>query len=104
MNDPHLLGMAFGAFGLYCLVRDPESPAWLRASAVAFAVSLFTKQSVIAIPIAAAIYLLQTSRRRFFTWITAAAASSVVLLALTFVIGGSHFVEHFGLPRSYSLM
>ena len=50
MNDPHLLGMAFIAFGFYAYVRDPESPRWLRISAIAFVLGLFTKQTLLAFP------------------------------------------------------
>jgi hypothetical protein len=100
MNDPHLLGMAFGALGLYWLVRDPESPRWLALSGAAFAVSVFTKQSLVAIPAAVGIYLLLESRRAFWTWIAAAAAVSVALLGLTYVVDGRHFLEHMALPRT----
>ena len=46
-NDPHLLAVMFGMAGLYCYVRDPESKRWLAASAVLFAVGLFTGSSVV---------------------------------------------------------
>jgi hypothetical protein len=103
MNDPHLLGMALGAAGLYCAVRDPESDAWLRGSAAAFALSLFTKQTLLAFPAAVAIYLFVHFRRRFAVWLIAAAAISGALLAFTFAVAGSHFLEHLGLPRTYTL-
>jgi hypothetical protein len=100
MNDPHLLGMAFGALGLYCLVRAPQSPRWLGLSAAAFAVSLFTKQSLVAIPAAIAVYLFLHARRGFWIWLAAAAATSAVLLGLTFAVDGRHFLEHMALPRT----
>jgi hypothetical protein len=100
MNDPHLLGMAFGALGLYWLVCDPHSARWLSLSAAAFAVSIFTKQSLVAIPAAVAIYLFLDSRSAFRIWLTAAVVTSVVLLGLTFAVDGRHFLEHMALPRS----
>jgi hypothetical protein len=100
MNDPHLLGMAFGALGLYLLVHDPRSPRWLCLSAAAFAVSVFTKQSLVAIPAAVAIYLFLDFRRAFWTWLAAAVAVCVLLLGLTFAVDGRHFLEHMALPRT----
>jgi dolichyl-phosphate-mannose-protein mannosyltransferase len=99
MNDPHLLGMAFGALGLYWLVLDPRSIRWLCLSGAAFAVSVFTKQSLVAIPAAIAIYLFLDFRRAFWTWLAAAAAACVLLLGLTFALDGRHFLEHMALPR-----
>src|SRR6266567_4346626 len=69
MNDPHLLGMAFVAFGFYAYVRGPESPWWLRISAIAFVLGLFTKQTLLAFPLAAGVQLLLTSKKSFFTWL-----------------------------------
>jgi hypothetical protein len=103
MNDPHLLGMAFAALGLYLAVFDAESKAPLHASAVMFALSVFTKQTLLAYPAAVALYLFLYHRPRFLAWVITAAGASVALLAFTFVAGGSHFLEHLGLPRTYSL-
>jgi len=102
MNDPHLLGMAFVAFGFYAYVRDPESTKWLRISAVAFALGLFTKQTLLAFPCAVGIQLLLTSKKHFFTWLWTAVGACVALLAMTFALDGSHFLEHLAFPRVYS--
>ncbi len=102
MNDPHLLGMAFVAFGFYAYVRDPGSTKWLRISAVAFALGLFTKQTLLAFPCAVGIQLLLTSRKRFFAWLWTAVGASVFLLVMTFALDGSHFLEHLAFPRVYS--
>ena len=77
LNDPHLLGLAFSLAGLYCYVRDPESTRWLCISAAVFAVSLFTKQSLISFPAAVAIQLALTSRKRLAIWLGTAAAVCV---------------------------
>ncbi|HYW48927.1 MAG TPA: hypothetical protein VE959_39050 [Bryobacteraceae bacterium] len=102
MNDPHLLGMAFVAFGVYAYVRAPESPLWLRISAVAFVAGIFTKQSLLAFPLAVSIQLLLASRKHLVTWIVAGAAAAAVLLGLTFALDGPHLLEHLALPRVYS--
>ena len=103
LNDPHLLGVAFSLAGLYCFVRDPESTRWLCISAMVFAVSLFTKQSLVAFPAAVAIQLLLTSRKRFAIWLGTAAAACAVLLVWTLAVDGKYFFDHLMLPRSYYL-
>jgi hypothetical protein len=102
MNDPHLLGMAFGMAGLCCLVAAGSTGWMLGLSATLFAVSLFTKQSLMAVPAAAAIWLLATSRRGLVRWLAASAAVSVALLALVFVLDGRYFLAHLAFKRSYS--
>ena len=101
LNDPHLLGLAFSLAGLYCYVRDPESPRWLCISAVVFAVSLFTKQSLISFPAAVAIQLALTSRKRLAIWLGAAVAASVMLLLATLAVDGKYFFNHLMSPRVY---
>jgi hypothetical protein len=102
MNDPHLLGSAFSLLGLYCFMRRPESNRWLCWSAVAFAVSLFTKHSLLAFPCAVGIQLLLTSKRRLAIWMGVAASAGLILLLLTLGIDGRHFFEHLMLPRTYT--
>ena len=102
MNDPHLLGMAFVALGFYACVRDSAPSKWLRISAIAFVLGLFTKQTLLAFPLAAAIHLWSASRKSFFTWLWTGAAAGVALLAMTFALDGSHFLEHLDFPRVYS--
>jgi hypothetical protein len=101
-NDPHLLGIALNLAGFYWYVRDPESIPGLRISAILFALSLFTKQTLLAFPAAVAIELWLASRKRFLHWVVTAAASCVVLLVLAFVIDGSYFLDHLRSPRTYA--
>lgn len=103
MDDAHLFGLAFSAAGLYFLVRGPDSTRWLCASAAAFAISLFTKQSLLALPGAAAIWLLPRSRKAFLTWLGMAAAVCTVLLAVTVAVDGPYLLQHFATPQPYSL-
>jgi len=101
LNDPHLLGLAFSLAGLYCFLRDPESTRWLSISAAVFAVSLFTKQSLVAFPAAVAIQLALASRRRFAIWLGAAVAACAILLILTLAVDGKYFFDHLLVPRAY---
>jgi hypothetical protein len=103
LNDPHVLGMAVNLAGLYCFVRDPDSTRGLCWSAVVFAISLFTKQTLLAFPIAVGIQLLLTSRRRLGIWLGAAASACVILLLLTLAIDGTYLFGHLLVSRTYSL-
>jgi hypothetical protein len=101
VNDPHLLGIALSMAGLYCGVRNPESTQWLCASAALFALSLFTKHSLVDFPAAAAIHLFLTSKKRLTIWLGAATLSAVVLLLLTLAVDGPYFLQHMTPPRAY---
>jgi hypothetical protein len=103
-NDPHVLGVALGIGGLYCYLRNPGSAAWLAASGVTFAFSLFAKQSLVAFPAAAGLHLLLTSRKRFFTCFGAIAGCALLLLPLAFQTDGAYVRQHLSIPRTYSLL
>jgi dolichyl-phosphate-mannose-protein mannosyltransferase len=103
-NDPHLLGMCLGFAGLCCYVHRPESTRWLALSGAAFALSVFTKQSLVALPCAVGLHLILTSRRRFVIWAGVGAASALFLLLLTFQVDGAWFFQHLAIPRTYSLV
>src|SRR5579864_1141392 len=63
MNDPQLLAEALCTSGLYFYLRDPSSRRLLCLSAVLFCLAGFTKQTVIAFPLAVAVDLLRNSRK-----------------------------------------
>jgi hypothetical protein len=102
-NDPHLLGIAFSVAGFYCYVRDPGSVKWLRWSAVLFALSVFTKQTLVAFPAAVAIETFLSARQQLWTWLVTVVGTCVMLLGLTLVIDGSYFFRHLMLPRVWSM-
>jgi hypothetical protein len=102
MNDPHLLGMALGMAGVYCMVAGGTRPWAISLSAAAFAVSLFLKQSQMALPAAAAIYLLRTSRRDLARWLATAAAVSAALAGFLYAVDGPYLLQHLAFPRAYT--
>jgi len=67
MNDPQLLGEALSACGLYFYLRSSGSNRLLYISAFAFCLAGFTKQNLIAFPIAVGLDLLLRSRKEFAT-------------------------------------
>lgn len=101
MNDPQLLGEALSATGLYFYVRNSNSKRMLCLSALAFSLAVFTKQTLIAIPVAVGIDSLLRSRRSFATWATALVVMGGLFAAVTFWIDGRHFLVHLLSPRAY---
>ena len=102
MNDPQFLGMTLSMAGLYAYVRAPGEAKWLRWSAALFVVALFTKHSLMALPLAVAIQLFLTNKKRLGTWLIAGAAVGFGLLFVTVLVGGSYFLTDLLLPRIHS--
>jgi hypothetical protein len=100
-NDMHLFGVALSLAGLYCFVNHPERTRWLCASAALFALSLFTKQSLFAFPVAVALQLLPAPRKRLAIWLATAVTACSILLLLTLAVDGRYFLAHLMLPRLY---
>ena len=104
MNDPHLLGMAFTTFGLYAYVHAPRRLGWLAISAIAFATGVFTKNNLIAFPIATALdLLLRRQWRTFAVWATIGIVAGITLLCLTFWLDSRYFFHHLLLARPYDV-
>jgi hypothetical protein len=105
MNDPQFLGLALSFAGLYLYARNPRSNWLLCASAITFAISLFTKHNLLAFPSAVGLHLLfQRAWKHFALWLGALAVMSGGLLFLTFWWDGPNFLAHLLAPRSYSIM
>jgi hypothetical protein len=105
MNDPQFLGLALSFAGLYLYTRNPRSNWLLCASAIAFAISLFTKHNLLAFPAAVGLQLLfERAWKHFTIWLGVLAGMSGGLLVLTFWWDGPYFLAHLLAPRSYSIM
>jgi hypothetical protein len=104
MNDPQLLGTAFGLFGLYAFIRATEERGWLAISAAAFTISVFTKHNLLAFPAAVGLHLLLGRKWKGLTvWGGVIAGGSVLLLGLTQWIDGPYFFANLLIPRAPSL-
>src|SRR5262249_1322643 len=103
-NDPHMLGVALGLAGVYCYLLKPGSVVCLVLSGLAFALSLFTKQSLIALPAAVGLHLVLASRKRFAVWAGATVGFLLVLMVLTLQVDGPYFLQHLSIPRTYSML
>jgi hypothetical protein len=105
MNDPHLFGLAFSVLGLYLYVRNPESETALVLSAVAFAIALFIKQSLIAFPAAVAVHLaISGTLRRIAIWAAWMAVLGGIFFFVTVRWDGEFFWSHLMTPRAYSFL
>jgi len=104
MNDPQLFGMTINLFGLYAYAGHRGSRKWLCVSALAFAISVFTKHNLVAFPLAAGAHLFLTrSWRGLALWGGVFAVAATVAIALTRIVDGPYFFAHMNLSRPYYL-
>ena len=102
MDDPELLGLAFAAFGLFAYVLGSGRSGWLALSALAFAVGMFVKQDLFALPLSVGMHLL--IKRRWSSlalWACTGLVAAAVLLWLTDIVDGPFFVADLLRPRRY---
>jgi hypothetical protein len=98
MDDPQLPGHAVQIAALLLVLRDR-----IMIAAALFAVSLFIKHNLLALPLAAGLWLLLQDRRagvHFLLWGMAFALSGLVLFQLTF---GTSLLAQLASPRLSSL-
>ena len=98
MDDPQLLGHAVQLGALLLLLRERTF-----FSALLFGLSLFIKHNLLAMPLAAGLWLLAQDRRAgaaFLLWLLAFALSGLVLFQLGF---GTSLIEQLASPRLFSL-
>ena len=98
-----MLSVAFATFGLFAYLKASHGIFWPTLSAIAFALSLFTKHDLIAIPLSVGVHLLITRNwRTLSVFLGAGIISSGLLLALSFHLDGSYFFTELLQTRAYS--
>ena len=103
-NDPELLSVAFATFGLFAYLKAPGCIFWAALSALAFAVSLFTKHDLLAFPLSVGVHLLITRNwSTLAVFLATGIAAASLLLALSFHLDGPYFFAELLQPRAYSL-
>jgi hypothetical protein len=98
MDDPQLLGHAVELGALLLLLRDR-----IFVPALLFALALFIKHNLMAMPLAAGLWLLAQDRRTgfvFILWLLAFGLSGLVLFQFEL---GTSLIEQLASPRLYSL-
>ena len=102
MNDPELLGVAIATFGLFAYVKAPKSVLWSGLSALAFTVSIFIKQDLLAFPLSVGIHLLVTRNwRALSVSVAVGIVAASLLLALTYRLDGPYLFANLLQPRVY---
>jgi hypothetical protein len=103
-NDPELLSVAFATFGLFAYLKAPGSIFWAALSAIAFAVSLFTKHDLLAFPLSVGAHLLITRNWHILAvFLATGIVAAGLLLALSFHLDGPYFFAELLQPRAYGL-
>jgi hypothetical protein len=103
-NDPELLSVAFTTFGLFAYLKGRRRIFWIALSAIAFAVSLFTKHDLIAFPFSIGLHLLITRTwRSLAAFLGAGLGAAGLLLTLSLYLDGPNFFAELLQPRAYSL-
>ena len=103
MDDPQMLAHAIAIGGLLLVLGEKQTPRAMVGAALLFAISIFVKHNLVALPAAVAIWLALLDRRLAGTF-----AGSGIVFAL---IGLGLFKQHFGFSllqqvasaRTYSL-
>jgi dolichyl-phosphate-mannose-protein mannosyltransferase len=103
MNDPQLMGQALQLVALYGILRAPRARMWLALCGGVFALSLFVKHNLIALPLASFVWLMLRERRSALVMAGAGVATGVVGLALFHALLGGNLLSHFASPRAYTL-
>ena len=103
-DDPELLSVAFASFGLFAYLKAPRDIFWPALSAIAFAVSLFTKHDLLAFPLSVGVHLLITRNwRTLAIFLATGIIAAGLLLTLSFHLDGPYFFTELLQPRAYSL-
>lgn len=104
VNDPQLLGMVFEMLGFYLFVRGAGSGRGVWLSAPLFAMALFTKHNLLALPLGAGLTLLAAQDwRRLISWVAAGSITGLALLLATFHWDGPYFLASLLQPRAYDV-
>jgi hypothetical protein len=99
MDDPQLLGHALEIAALLLVLKNSPDDI---AAAVLFAVALFVKHNLVALPLAVGLWLLMEDRSRARRFIGAGFASALLGLVLFRLAYGSNLLAHLTSARSYS--
>ncbi|MBB5374233.1 ArnT family glycosyltransferase [Acidocella aromatica] len=104
VNDPQLLGMAFELLGFYGFVRAVQRGQNGWRSAPLFALAVFTKHNLLALPLGVGLALLtRWDWRRLILWGGAGVLAACALFWLTLRLDGPYFLQHMLQPRAYDL-
>ena len=99
VNDPQILGHALQMLGLVVLLRPQRTTGSVAAAAVLLAAGVFIKNNLIALPLAATLWLLATDRVSGWKLIAFGAAAGVAGAAVSVAAFGPQFAAQVLYPR-----
>ena len=103
VNDPQMLGLAVAAGGPLVLLREPRTRGSLWATALLFAVSMFIKHNLVAIPLACVLWLLIYDRPAGWRLMAYGALLGIAGVAICVGVFGRAFLAHLLMPRLFSI-
>ena len=101
VNDPQLLGHAVQMLGLVILLDARKTTASLVAAAALFTAGVFVKNNLVALPLAAALWLFVTDRSRGWRLIVFGAVAGVIAAVVCVAAFGPRFAAQVLSPRGY---
>jgi len=101
VNDPQILGHAVQLLGVALLLRGRRTMGALAVAAVFLAAGVFIKNNLIALPLAAAVWLWFTDRGNARRLAVFGAIAGLAGIALCFAAFGPRFAEQVLSPRGY---
>jgi len=103
MNDPQLLGHAIDIIGLAILLREPQTTRTMYLAAFLMVLTCFIKHNLVALPLAAAIWLAVFDRRNAIRFAACGATAALLGLVIFRVVFGVELLAQLASPRLYSL-
>ena len=101
MNDPQLFAMAVSVAGLLAYLRAADRMPWLLLSALCFTIGVFTKNNLLAFPLAVLLHLLlRRQARATAVWCAAGIGLAGLFLAASWWWDGRFFLQHLLRPRA----
>jgi hypothetical protein len=97
MDDPQMLGHALDMAALLLLLRGRDWPA-----ALVFVIAIFVKHNLVAMPLAAALWLVLQDRHRGARFVAAGIVFSLLGLGAFRLVYGSSLLSHLASARMYS--
>ena len=103
IDDPQFLGQAVSTAGLLLVLRDRPRAATIISAGGLMAVAVFIKHNVVALPIAAVVWLWSADRRAGATLAIGGICCGTAGALLCASLFGAAFVDGLATPRAYSL-
>jgi len=103
MNDPQMLAEAVAVAGFAILLSEPRTPWTVAGAAALFALAVFVKHNVVALALAASVWLLLHDRRGALRLVACGLGLFLAGLMIFRLVYGTGLLAQIVTARSYSL-